>query len=104
MATITRWLFKNGQNSDTFVVDGNAWNLPNVKNVGDEPCVLHDGILYYGKPLVIAEHSDAPCSKNCREASEPYCRCSCMGKNHGIDNRDMANAIQEEDVIYLGWE
>ena len=104
MATVTRWLFKNGQNDESFVYEGNAKSIPGVKMVGKEPCVLYEGILFYGKPLVIAEHSDAPCSARCRQATDIYCSCSCHGKNHGIENRDMANAVQEEDVIYIGWE
>ena len=103
MSTVTRWKFTNNQNSDAFYTDGSLKGREGVMWIGKEPCTLHEGILYYGKPAVIAEHSDAPCSIKCRQATQPFCRCSCHGRNHGIENRDMANAIMEEDVIYLGW-
>ena len=67
-----------------------------------EPLVMFEGRLYYGRLLTATKVEGAPCSTNCRQATHPFCRCSCQGKNHGIENRDMANAIQEEDVIYLG--
>ena len=121
MPTI-RWLFSSPRHDETFRVEGNPEDLPNFKGwvtarrrvsakkvkaksgkfIYKEPTLLYDGILFYGRLLTATKVEGAPCSTNCRRAMHEFCSCSCHGKNHGIDNRDMANAIQEEDVIYVG--
>lgn len=120
MATVNSWLFKNRQGKPPFRYEGDINNFPadigevkwvKVKDVwakklfdGKQPSVMHNGILHFGEPEVIwRQGNDAPCSTNCRNAKGIYCQCSCKGKNHGINNRDMADAIREEDVIYIGW-
>jgi hypothetical protein len=122
MTTISRWFFKSPQSTETFIFEGNPQDIPafqgwirtkkrsgakkiksnNGKFIYKEPSVLYKGFLYYGR-LLSATYSDgAPCSPRCRRATGHICRCSCGGKNHGIENRDMAGAIQEEDVIWIG--
>lgn len=118
---INRWFFCSPRSEETFIYEGNPESLPTFKGwvttktkagakkvqlatgkfIYREPSVMHKGILYFGR-LLSAGLSGGPCSPNCRKAIRPFCRCSCHGKNHGIENRDMANAVQEEDVIYLG--
>lgn len=117
-----RWFFRSNHGDETFVYEGKPEKLPGFKGwvttrtkagsrkikkadgkfVYKEPSIMHGGVLYFGRLLTATKTEGAPCSTNCRRATRPFCRCSCQGKNHGIDNRDMADAIQEEDVIYVG--
>lgn len=117
-----RWFFKSPRSDETFIYEGNPEKLPGFKGwistkkgIGykkvkksdgkfdyKEPSVMLEGVLYFGRLLTATKVEGAPCSTNCRKAMNPICRCSCQGKNHGIENRDMANAVQEEDVIYIG--
>ena len=116
MATVNSWIFKNGQGKPNLRYERDIKDVPDVEWVpskavwakkyfnGKQPRILHEKILYYGEPDVVwTPGKDAPCSANCRNAKGKYCQCSCKGKNHGINNRDMADAIQEDDVIYIGW-
>jgi len=116
-----RWFFKSTRSDETFIYEGNPEDIPSFqgwvsvrkqtgtkkiktasgKFIYKEPTILHKGLLYVGRLLNVAI-GGGPCSPNCRRAMQPFCRCSCQGKNHGIENRDMANAVQEEDVVYLG--
>ena len=120
--TTNKWFFYSNRNDETFVFEGDPANLGNFqgwirtkqrsgtkriattdgKFIYKEPCVLYQGILYYGRKLDATKSEGAPCNTSCRQATRAICRCSCQGKNHGIENRDMADAIQEEDVIYIG--
>ena len=122
MTTNNRWFFSSKRTDETFIYEGDPKNIPGFKGwvstkqkagskkvatsngrfLYKEPSVLYQGILYYGRSLTATKGEGAPCSKNCRQAMLPFCKCSCQGKNHGIENRDMADAIQEEDVTYLG--
>lgn len=117
-----RWFFRSPRSDETFIYEGNPEEIPNFKGwvttktkagakkvqlatgkfTYREPSVMYKGLLYFGRLLNATKVEGAPCSTNCRKAMRPFCKCSCHGKNHGIENRDMANAIQEEDVIYLG--
>lgn len=122
--TTNRWFFYSDRSDETFIFEGNPSQLEGFQGwvtskkargrrkvtgadgslTYKEPSVLLGGVLYFGRLLTATKVEGAPCSTNCRRATHPECRCSCHGKNHGIENRDMANAIQEEDVIYVGWE
>jgi len=118
MATVNSWIFKNGQGKpnlryegDIKGIDGLTWvSAPKGTRAtkmfdGKQPCIVHEGTLYYGEPEVVWEQgADTPCNTNCKNAKGIFCSCSCKGKNHGAENRDMANAVRVEDVVYLGWE
>lgn len=121
---INRWFFKSARGNkddETFIHDGEPKEIPtfqgwirtrkqknvkrfvsNGKFIYKEPACLYKGLLYVGRLLTATKIEGVVCAANCRKAMHEFCRCSCGGKNHGIENRDMANAIQEEDVIYLG--
>lgn len=117
MTTISSWLFRNNQGKPPLRYEGDIKDLPGVKWVsikgspwagqfdGKQPCILVDGMLHYGEPEVVWTPGDeAPCSTNCKNAKGVFCSCSCKGKNHGINNRDMANAVEPNEVVYTGWE
>lgn len=120
-----RWFFRSDRrhkDDEVFVYEGDPEDIPTFqgwvttrtragtkktrvlgvsKPIYKEPTCLYKGILYVGR-LLNSGLGGGPCTPNCRKALKEFCRCSCRGKNHGIENRDMANAIQEEDVIYIG--
>lgn len=114
-----RWLFTNKQNKRTIRFEGNPSDILNVKwikvkgragarefkqkngtRIYKIPSILYDGVVWFGRRIETSV-SGAPCSIKCRQATLPYCQCSCKGKNHGIDNPGM-DYFNEEDVVYIG--
>jgi len=103
-----RW---KGQSRDgnIYTFDGSPADVPSFHSWVPalrgkrEAGILMDGELVFFKRVLYGEFDPSkPCTTGCKQAKGEYCRCSCGGKNHGIENRDMTNAIQEEEVIWVG--
>ena len=58
--------------------------------------------LVFLRKIVATQVDTVICSGRCRKARTPICRCSCGGKNHGIDVRDIPGAVQENEVEWIG--
>ena len=80
--------------------DFNAWAKASGRR--EAGVLIGDELIWLRRVLVATQDDSIPCTHGCKKAQTRVCRCSCGGKNHGIDNRDGPHAIQEEDVIWIG--
>jgi hypothetical protein len=100
----TRWFFYNADTGEfVFTLDGDPRQHPgyhgigrHIKNDGsvdDEyPMLLRLGQLYIGRFGAVSTDDAIVCNRNCETATQPDCRCSCGGKNHGVSHGGFAPA------------
>lgn len=96
---VERWFFYNSRAHKTTWIDAPQLH-PGFQGwrKGKQPCVLIDGVLQFGRKLR-AIQTDNECNTACKRATEPWCQCSCRGKNHGIENAGTSFEIAEKDVV-----
>jgi hypothetical protein len=109
-----RWFFYDPLKHETFVLDNPAahpgfqrWKVTRVnpltcRVLSKEPIVLFGDIRLQGKKLRATQRDSVKCTTACKRATKPVCICSCGGKNHGIENRGLAETGEMPEVVYVG--
>lgn len=96
-----RWLLRLPD--ETLSIEGDIREYPAFRgmNKGDA-AMLYRGVLYWAHKVKATQNDRIACNTACRRATEPFCVCSCGGKNHGIENRGLAEGAEPLDVIWDG--
>ena len=84
MTKVYRWFFYNERAHKTTVIDYPERHEGFHGFVKRHPAVLIDGVLQFGRRLQATQNDNVKCATGCKRATEPWCQCSCGGKNHGI--------------------
>jgi len=88
--------------------DGTGWKIgPITGGVIDEKKPGARGVRILGELVWFykvdkTQDDSVLCNTGCKRATEPECRCSCGGKNHGAENKGLAETGEMPEVVYVG--
>ena len=97
-----RYFFYDPAKHQTYVVDNPAahpgfvgWKIVKTnpltcRVLAKEPRVLFGDYILQGRKLKATQRDTVLCTTGCKRATEPMCICSCGGKNHGAENKGLA--------------
>jgi hypothetical protein len=64
--------------------------------------VLKGELIWFRRAVRGTYDPAVPCTPSCKKAKGEYCKCSCGGKNHGVENRGLSETGETMDVVYIG--
>jgi len=84
---VERYFFVNDRTGKTTTIDNPEAHPGFNGKVKGQPAVLLDGVLQFGRKMMATQNDSVRCTTSCKRATQPFCSCSCGGKNHGIHHK-----------------